>query len=196
MSTLSATSFWTCEEIHPAVNQQIVGRSIYEGDHHGDFKGDLLVILNDGSSWKIHPKDTKMLAYWEPSDQVHIAYRKSHFHFKREHKFFLRNQAKGEEARVILIEHKEDPLELKIVSIDEAWFKHFELRDYLLANDIHLWPERSSENSLTMCCHRWSYGTYYAFIILSDGSLWLTLNRNHGLDLSSQVYVGIEAPPK
>lgn len=81
---------------------------VFEGDRHGDFQGDFIAVLSDGSAWKIHPGDREMFLRWNLNDVVHAEVRTTFYFFKREHKFALYNHYTNESARVMLLQHAED----------------------------------------------------------------------------------------
>lgn len=86
--------------------------SHFNGDRHGDFKGDILVHLTDGSIWKVHPDDRETVSNWGPDEIVHIQLRKSFYWFKREHKFSMLNHFRGESVKVMLIFHGTYPRQI------------------------------------------------------------------------------------
>ena len=94
----------------------IEGFYVFEGDKHGDFSGDIIVVLSDGSAWKGHPTQSEELSQWESGDKIHIGLRTSFYWFKREHKFFLYNYTTKETVKVMLIKYGEDPLEITFAS--------------------------------------------------------------------------------
>lgn len=84
----------------------------FEGDKHGDFVGDLVAILNDGSCWKVHPKDQSQFSNWKQDDAIYVSKRPSDYWFKREHKFQLNNLSNGETVRVMLVQYPAYPLKI------------------------------------------------------------------------------------
>lgn len=83
----------------------LVGIYPFEGDRHGDFEGDIIAVLSDGSRWKVHPKNLVDFGSWQPGDPVHVGLRTSFYFFKREHKFYLENLKKDTWVKVMLIKH-------------------------------------------------------------------------------------------
>ncbi len=77
----------------------------FPGDRHGDFVGDVTVILNDQSEWKVHPDDTEKFATWYINDIVHPRVRTSSYWFKREHKFELFNHTRRDTVRAMLVKY-------------------------------------------------------------------------------------------
>jgi hypothetical protein len=82
---------------------KLSGYATYEGDKQGDFKGDIVALLDDGSSWKVHPKHEAQFLSWTPGQNIHVGRRESHYFYKREHKFTLVNHDLGEEVFVMLV---------------------------------------------------------------------------------------------
>lgn len=188
----SASPFVKCYDIHPNCYQQIIGETVFEGDRHGDFKGNSVAILEDGSYWKIHPKDTDLFASWDLGDVVRIGYRTSSYWFKREHKYHMYNVTKKEEARVMLIQHQGEPQELRVVTkrnvsgVDDLVY-------YLKEHRIAMWPTRNSINFSWKGDHNYfHYSHVFCIVTLSDGSMWLLITKHSNLKLTSKVYVGTQ----
>lgn len=97
-------------DAYPSIMQQISTYYQFDGDRHKQFAGNPVIVLSDGSSWKVHPQDIDMLSHFSPSDWVHVAVRTSWYWFKREHKFELVNHNNGSTIRVMLVRHKTVPL--------------------------------------------------------------------------------------
>lgn len=92
------------------------GFYFFEGDNKGDFKGDLVAVLADGSAWKGHPSDTEVLSQWKIGDCIHVQVRTSFYWFKREHKFLLYNHDKNESVKVMLVNYGDVFLEISDTS--------------------------------------------------------------------------------
>lgn len=97
-------------EIIPRFADELIGFSRFDGDSHGDFRGDIVVFLADGSGWKVHPDDAKDLANWQVGDYITINVRTSFYWFKREHKFRLYNENIKESVKAMLVSHSDNPL--------------------------------------------------------------------------------------
>ncbi len=81
------------------------GHYTYEGDLNGDFKGDYAVILDDGSSWKVHSNDCEQLTSWNIGDKVHVEFElRDSWVFFKAHKFILFNHQKNQGLYVMLID--------------------------------------------------------------------------------------------
>ena len=89
---------------------RIEGFFVFTGDQFGDFRGDPVILLNDGSYWKVHFDDTDTVYNWCHGDTIRISRRGTKYFFKREHKFLLINETAGETARVMITEYGSYPL--------------------------------------------------------------------------------------
>jgi hypothetical protein len=83
--------------------------SLFDGDKYGDFEDNLVAILSDGSSWKIHPHDQNTFSNWQVDDPIRMRVRNSFYWFKREHKFELVNEARQEEVRAMIVHYGDFP---------------------------------------------------------------------------------------
>src|ERR1700722_14637798 len=61
----------------PKLSSSLISVYTFEGDSHGDFQGDLAVLLSDGSAWKVHPDDRDKISNWNIGDSMHISLRTS-----------------------------------------------------------------------------------------------------------------------
>ncbi len=86
--------------------------SEFMGDRHGEFRGDFVVGLSDGSEWKVHPKDQALIGLWREDEIIRPQVRTSFYWFKREHKFELYNHNRKEAIRVMLVEHPHHALKI------------------------------------------------------------------------------------
>lgn len=96
----------------------VYGHYAFYGDRHGDFVGDYVVVLNDGSEWKVHPEDSNVFSQWEINDIVHPRVRTSHYWFKREHKFELFNHTRKQTVKVMLVRYPTNPLRVTDVTVE------------------------------------------------------------------------------
>lgn len=126
----------------------------FEGDKHGDFKGDFVTVLSDGSRWKIHPQDSYKYRKWSTGSPVHIAKRTSYYYFKREHKFELVNLTNNETVRAMLVQYPPTPLFIAYIEQIESGVP---FRTYSKGNQIV--KTKYSTRSET-------------FLHLSDGTIW------------------------
>lgn len=108
-----------CSKSNSSFEIYLVGVYLFEGDRHGEFCGDVVAVLSDGSHWKIHPKQTVSFGSWQPGDVVKIHVRTSFYWFKREHKFYLENLEKNAKIKVMLIDYGDASLE--IVKTSQAY---------------------------------------------------------------------------
>lgn len=98
-----AQQWWQKGGFSPYIHQYMNCYS-YEGDSQGNFKNDLVVQLDDSSSWKIHPDHCHLLANWLVGDQVHVEVRTTWYLYHRNHKFSLYNHRTNESLFVMLID--------------------------------------------------------------------------------------------
>ena len=99
--TLSASSWHKpADDAFPYIHQ-LVSTSIYPGDMDGEFKGDFVAELDDGSAWKVHPDHAQLYSTWQPGENVHIAPRTTSYWFKREHKCMICNLDRKESVFVM-----------------------------------------------------------------------------------------------
>lgn len=174
--------------VYPEVGQTLVGTEIFVGDRHGDFEGDYVTHLSDGSAWKIHPDNREVYQTWCVGDVVRIKVRTDWYWFKREHKFFLYNQTRGESAKVMLIQHINYPYPLKIVS-SETYAKSTKLvrvpKAVLVYKNGKFVEEMTIVYESQPCDYRKILG-------LSDGSYWVIKNDFDLFTLGTAVYIGAQ----
>lgn len=145
-------------------------RSVYAnyafpGDRHEEFVGDYVVVLNDGSEWKIHPEDSDVFRQWEMNDIVHPRVRSSHYFFKREHKFELVNHTRRQTAKVMLVKYPTHPL----IVMDTI----LEITDQFISNKKII-------------------SVYTTHIYLSDGTVWRVAgNQKHLFTNYRFVYLSV-----
>lgn len=101
---LHARSYYKNQDLTPYIHEMI-GFFQFEGDKHGEFKEDVVVILDDISLWKVHPDpdQIEVFKYWKMGEKVHVAARTSWYFFKREHKFMLCNHDRNETVKVMMV---------------------------------------------------------------------------------------------
>jgi hypothetical protein len=131
----------------------------FEGDQYQEFKDNLLVTLNDGSKWKIHPKDTEKFNLWAKNDPLHIQKRTTKYFFKREHKFEFLNYANEETVRIMLIEYPTRALKISDV---QTYLTNQENKLYSWI-DVFGFVHYSS----------FTKNIYERWIELNDGSKWI-----------------------
>jgi len=153
---------------------------IFQGDKQGDFRGNMVVSLSNGSAWKGHPNDQKRLSRWEPGDLVHISLRTSSYWFKREHKFLLNNHSKKETVKVMLVGHGPQPL--VISSLSEVYYVEVEL--------VPVWGW--DENDAYVILYHEVEPIYKQNITLSDGSGWIIYKNFNEFLRGTAVYIGFD----
>lgn len=169
----SASDGW--KRYLPMVNF-IKGVDFYEGDKHGDFKHNLVVALDDGSYWKIHPKDQHTFGRWKMDDIVQVQRRTSFYWFKREHKFELLNRNLNETVRVMLVQYPINPL---IILDSNVYVSKQTLKSY---------PTRDAFGNITYVYY-WVY-EYEKKLFLNDGSIWILTRDFDHFKTGYEVYLG------
>ncbi|MCB1117782.1 MAG: hypothetical protein KDK50_04285 [Chlamydiia bacterium] len=115
--TATLSAFAHFEKIYPDALQEVVSKQIYRGDTNGDFKGDTVYILSDGSHWKIHADDLGKCSSWQNGQPVNIRARMDWCLWcKPKHQFLIYNRALNETAKVMLVAHAAQPK--KIVKVE------------------------------------------------------------------------------
>ena len=89
---------------------KLLSFDIFKGDKHGDFQNDPVVILEDGSGWKVHPTQIKIINSWKVEDKIEVDIRIKNYFRKREHKFLLVNKTQKESVNVMLVKYPDNPL--------------------------------------------------------------------------------------
>lgn len=158
---------------------EIEGFYLFEGDKHGDFKGNIVAALSDGSAWKGHPADRNIMRQWEPGDSVHIEVRTTSYWFKREHKFLLYNHDKKESIRAMLVNYGDRAM--KIAFASDA---------YPTSTEEVCYSEHDSEgNNIGRWCHE-EPCDYKKRIILSDGNEKIISSSLSYFTTGTKVYIG------
>ncbi len=147
--------------------------SVFEGDQYGDFKNDLVAFLNDGSAWKVHPKDLEKFSFWALDDFIHIQVRTSFYWFKREHKFELVNDSRKESVRAMLVQY---PVNALVVEENEKYLASYRMKFY---------TTRDAHGNLQY--HYSPIYTYKTKLRLNDGSIYITA-ANHHYSNGDKVY--------
>ncbi|MDR3624724.1 MAG: hypothetical protein P4L16_06250 [Chlamydiales bacterium] len=179
-------------DIYPSIIQTIASTSVFSGDRHGQFEGDLLTTLSDGSTWKIHPDSRSTYESWQVGDHVRVKLRTEFYWFKREHKFELFNHDRGQTVKVMLIKHKTIPGPLKIIST-ETYAKSTrtiqETKEVLkVKEDGTTKKEYVIETKEEPCDFR-------KILSLNDGSTWVIKENLNQVQLGSRVYIGAQGVP-
>lgn len=158
---------------------EICCQDLYEGDCKGDFVGDLLFEMSDGSGWKVHSKDHETAGKWESGDKVHVSLRTSFYWFKREHKFFLYNHTRNESVRAMLIYHADVPRE--IIHITESYPTKFA--------SVPIY-EIDEEGEQVIVGYYISEGEWRKIVVLDDGTAWIIQDNFNEFTTGCGVYVG------
>lgn len=190
IQNLSALSNYA--EVYPPIMQAIIDSAFFRGDIHGEFVGDDVTILSDGSAWKVHPDSIATYRSWNLGDIVHIAVRTDWYWFKREHKFLLYNHNRAESIKVMLAQHKMIPL--KIVSTD-TYYKSQRavfIPQTVYTTDVH---GNNVSETHTQFSH-YEPSNPRKVIALSDGSVWVIKDNLNEFQLGMNVYVGAQGQPE
>lgn len=151
---------------------------IFSGDDHGDFSGDLAVVLSDGSAWKIHPDSVKKFRRWGRGEIVHVDVRSSFYWFKREHKFKLYNHQRKESVKAMLVAHIDPPLAI--------------VDTYTYPTDIMLVPhyERDFNGNDYIAYYQEVPINFEKLLYLNDGSIWKIASCLNSFNTGMKVYRG------
>ena len=150
----------------------------FEGDRHGQFRGDLIAILGDGSGWKIHPLDGVKFSRWNAGDAIQVCKRTTKYWFKREHKFELYNHSNQETVRVMLVQYPDNPT--YIYSTDT----------YLAGTKLisYTWVDAQG----WMHYDYYTVNIYHKILHLSNGTSWLITDKSEFSNYceNDPVYMG------
>lgn len=173
-------------DIYPEVEQTLIGTEIFRGDRHGQFEGDYVADLSDGSAWKVHPEDREVYAGWHVGDTLRAKVRTDFYWFKREHKFWLYNMTRGESVKAMIIQHKGYFHELKIVSTDSYAKSTHTVEVLTTVRDFNTGRERLVTTYKTEPCD------FRKVLRLSDGSFWVIKEKFDLFSLGTTVYIGAQ----
>lgn len=169
------------EEIYPPVIQWLDSTAFFPGDRHGEFEGDPVAILTDGSAWKVHPTSREIFEHWGRGDKVRVKVRTDPYWFKREHKFALYNYDRGETIKVMLVYHKAEPL--KIVSQDT----------YAKSKKLVAVASPYDKNKII---YEWQPADFRKILGLSDGTFWVIKENFNAFMIGKDIYIGAQGNPK
>lgn len=170
-----------------SVRPKLVSIELFSGDRHGDFKGDPVIILSDGSRWKVHPKDEKIISRWNVDDEVKVSLRTDTYWFKREHKFQLINRTRNEKAKVMLVNYGPNPVKIikteilkELITIDGIYGVRIPRGQakIIFFSMLNLFSGSRNEG-LTLSAKKLS---------LSDGSVWI-IPASRDYSLGKSVYL-------
>jgi hypothetical protein len=149
----------------------------FEGDKKGEFRNDFTAVLSDGSAWKIHPQDRGLFSRWALNDELEVGVRTSFYWFKREHKFYLYNSTREEEARVMLVDYQGMPLYVSVAQTD-------------LVNEAYV-PYTYSDSQGRVQTSYNIKRTYAKKLILNDSSVWTIKDEGKfdAFKTNTQVYL-------
>lgn len=170
---LAANSAYSDDIFNFLPNRQAIEAfSLYAGTPKGSFRGDTVITLTDGSTWKVDKKDSEKVARWAIDDLVHIGIRTS-FYIVRNHKYFLHNHTLGEVARVMLIQYPEAALEVVEAQIYSSGKQYYGVGGLLgaLVSEVK----------------------YFKRLLLSDGSRWTLAKKGDfkKFNIGTKVYLGV-----
>lgn len=179
-------------EVYPPVIQSLEGKLIFSGDRHGDFEGDLVAYLSDGSMWKVHPSERRVFERWNEGDLVRLKVRTDFYWFKREHKFALYNESLGQSVKVMIVKHITEPYPLQIVSVDtysKGLEAHWVPGTELVFENGHMYTR-------TVWHVEYRPGHFRKVLALSDGSTWVIKEKFDKFVVGETVYIGAQGVPK
>ena len=160
--------------------QYLFAVNTFRGDKLGEFKGDPVAVLGDGSAWKVHPTEKEKFSKWSIRDTVHIGVRTTFYFFKREHKFEMFNHTRNESVKVMLVQNPQYPLKIVMA---ETFAKN--TYQAVTTKDINGEPVQTYK-PVTM---------YEKKLVMQDGSLWLIKsnekNNGEAFGMGCTVYLGI-----
>lgn len=160
-----------CLVQYPEAVKEYVSSYIFNGDKHGDFKGDFVMVLNDGSAWKVHPNDQVKFSNWLQGESIFVDIRTSWYWFKREHKYYLYNITRKENVRAMIVDYGDSSLE--VVSVSKPYFSQTLFEG--IYDDDGNWLADVPCRVIDM--------------ILSDGSKWVRKYSRGYLNVGTKVYV-------
>lgn len=162
----------------PVVTQihKIVATVPYEGDRNGDYKNEIVAVLDDGSCWKIHGTREEKFLNWNPGDDIHVGVRSKFYWFKREHKFQLVNHTQDQTVKVMLVNYPKHPL---YIVKAETYITHTSTQSF-----IYFDASGRSHTSFRTVNH------YAKRLILSDSSFWNIEEQMSSFLVGDAVYVG------
>lgn len=156
----------------------VIANEIFAGDKHGDYRGDIVAILDDGSKWKIHPTRKKKFLAWDQSDIIHVGLKTSYYFLTRDHHFYLINQTKNEKIKVMMVGMPQEAL--RIMTTDT----------YV---DGHKFGPQTYTNPLGRTHVVYTVQKVYAVNVrLSDGSVWKVKDNIHVFLEGYSVYMGTD----
>lgn len=152
----------------------------FDGDTYGDFAGDYVITLSDGSAWKVHPKDREKFELWRLDDTIQVNARNTFYWFKREHKFELHNLTCDDKARVMLLGYPEEPL---VIVDSEVFVMRWMTvgNTYQIAQGIYY-------------THYDNVPVYGKRLFLNDGSVWEISKGFSNFMVGDSVYIGSNDP--
>lgn len=180
------------EQIYPASVQRLQSSYPFQGDRHGDFEGDHAAVLTDGSAWKVHPDSRKEFERWRADEKVIIKARTSWYLVKREHKFLLYNCERKKSAKVMLVQHKQEPINLTIIST------HSYPKSHRLIPQIHtIWQRDADGHSKPAQIYTYELApcNFRKVLHLSDGSVWVIKEKFSQFNEGAEVYIGAQGKP-
>ena len=178
-------------EVYPPSVQMLQNTTQFVGDRHGDFVGDSVAILSDGSCWKVHPTSQGIYRFWQPGETVRIKVRTDWYWFKREHKFALYNYDRDESIKVMLVEHCAEPLQI----VDTKSYAKSQRAVY---NPHTVYYQNSNGTQSSYTTYHFSHYAPMDFrkiLALSDGSVWVIRKNLGEFEVGMKVYIGAQGVP-
>jgi|GEM_PF-2601042 len=189
MGSLSALTNYA--QVYPPILQTVQGSDVFHGDRHGEFRGDDVAILSDGSGWKVHPDSMARYRMWGLGDIVRIALRTDWYWFSRQHHFLLVNESRGDSVKVMLAQHKTYPL--TIVGIDCYYKSQRPVYQTTSHNFFDSDGKMTTGTSSTFVGYEPCDPRHV--LILSDGSVWVIKDKFSDFQIGTKVYLGAQGQP-
>lgn len=139
------------------------------------FNYDVLIELDDGSSWKVHPDDETKLHGWEIGQKVYISPRTSSYWFSRDHHFDLHNSDLKEFVHVMLVYHREYPREII---------------DYTAIYDSYYQKDATGYNIT------FNKARFRQTLLMDDGTSWELRDHFYQFLPDTTIYIGWDGQKK
>lgn len=145
---------------------EYVGHYIYEENSMPDYKGQEVIMLDDGSSWHVDPDDWQYLADWRAGDKVHVEPR-TWLTFMYDYKLILVNHNKNSKIHAML---NDAPLTISYAGKSIATRRkknwpfndiYSDYRQNLTLSNSSLWEVRNNNASSPFLENNPAYIGYY-----------------------------------
>lgn len=144
-------------------------------------EGRVVVNLADASVWKVHPDHATQAAAWEIGDKVYIQVRKSCYWFKREHKFRIMNETKGESVKAMIIDHGASPL--RVTEVSEPVYTFFD--------EVPIYAEGEDRAPVAVGT-KWVFDGKKMTLNLNRGSLVVVRDHFDKFQEETELHLGVD----